>query len=106
MLTDPLVRLGAALLAVYVGWTLLSAYALPLFLQCAAVAGWRLWHTAATLSGPLSSPLADAARGFRPGADRRRARGNRIRHPPLPRPSHPSRAPRARSTVRWPSSTA
>ena len=44
-----LVRLGAVLLAVYVGWKLLNTYALTLFLLCAAVAGWRLWRTAATL---------------------------------------------------------
>jgi hypothetical protein len=66
MLTGALLRLGIALLVVYVGWTLLNAYALPLFLMCGAVAGWRLWRTAAAL------PDLDRARGFRPGADRPR----------------------------------
>jgi stage V sporulation protein K len=66
MLTGALIRLGIALLAVYVGWTLLNAYALPLFLMCGAVVGWRLWRTAAAL------PDLDRARGFRPGADRPR----------------------------------
>lgn len=63
-LAGSLIRLGVVPLAVYVGWTLLNAYALPLFLMCAAVAGWRLWHTAASLPDP--------ARDFGPGADRPR----------------------------------
>ena len=66
-LTGPLIRLGVLLLAVYIGWTLLNAFALPLFLLCAFVAGWRLWLTAASLPDP--------ARGFRNGQDRPRQTG-------------------------------
>ena len=49
-----LFRVLVALVAAYVGWTLLSAYASTLFLLCAAVAGWRLWRTAAALPGQRS----------------------------------------------------
>jgi len=42
----PLFRLGATLLAAWVGWTLLNAYAGTLFLLSASVAGWRLWRAA------------------------------------------------------------
>lgn len=59
-----LVRLGAILLVVYVGWTLLRTYALTLFLLCAVVAGWRLWRTAATL------PDRRRSFGARPDRDR------------------------------------
>ena len=52
MLTTNLLRLGIALLAVYVGWTLLNAYAGTLLLMCAAVAGWRLWRIAAFMPDP------------------------------------------------------
>jgi stage V sporulation protein K len=48
--TGTLIQLGAVLLALYVGWTLLNAYAFPLFVMCAAVAAWRLWRTSAALS--------------------------------------------------------
>ena len=94
MLTGALIRLGIALLAVYVGWTLLNAYALPLFLMCGAVAGWRLWRTAAAL------PDLDRARSFRPGADR-------SRQPEAGRPetgensAAPAVAPVIRSPARW-----
>ena len=79
-----LVRLGAVLLAVYVGWTLLRTYALTLFLLCAAVAGWRLWRTAAA--------LPDRSRTFGqrpPGADRpgTPGRGQPEKETPSPAPA-------------------
>jgi stage V sporulation protein K len=46
-----LIRLIAILVAAYIGWTLLSAYAGILFLLCSGVAGWRLWHFAAAQPG-------------------------------------------------------
>ena len=52
----PLFRLGATLIAAWVGWTLLNAYAGTLFLLSAAVAGWRLWRTAATMPGGRTAP--------------------------------------------------
>jgi len=55
-LGGPLLRLGVTLFAAYIGWTLLNAYAGTLFLLCAAVAGWRLWRTTATMPGQRSSP--------------------------------------------------
>ena len=61
----PLFRLGATLIAAWVGWTLLNAYAGTLFLLSAGVAGWRLWRTAATMPGQRI--LGGAVR---PGANR------------------------------------
>ena len=61
-----LVRLGAVLLAVYVGWTLLRAYALPLFLLCAAIVGWRLWRTAASLPDRSCPPAPRLSGDLRP----------------------------------------
>ncbi len=61
-MAGPLVQLGVMLLAAYVGWTLLNLYAGTLFLLCIAVAGWRLWRTAAGLSSHssgLSRPRMD-----------------------------------------------
>ena len=60
-----LIRLGVALLAAWVGWTLLNAYAGTLFLLSAAVAGWRLWRTAATMPGQRNPGST-----VRPGANR------------------------------------
>ena len=83
----PLFRLGATLIAAWVGWTLLNAYAGTLFLLCASVAGWRLWRTAATMSGQRSPGGT-----VRPGA-------NRPGNPPPPssprqdQPVAPSPAP-------------
>jgi len=48
---NPLLRLGGILVAAYVGWTLLNAYAGTVFLLCTAVAGWRLWRTATAVPG-------------------------------------------------------
>jgi hypothetical protein len=88
-MAGPLVQLGVMLLAAYVGWTLLNLYAGTLFLLCTAVAGWRLWRTAAGLSSHRSG-LA------RPRTDR---------PDPPPRPKEqteaspaPAIAPVARST--------
>ena len=61
----PLFRLGVTLIAAWVGWTLLNAYAGTLFLLSAAVAGWRLWRTAATMPGQRS-----LGGTVRPGANR------------------------------------
>ncbi len=80
-LGGPLLRLGATLLAAYVGWTLLNAYAGTLFLLCAAVAGWRLWRTAAPMPGQRSIP----SRTVWPGANRP---GNPA--PPSPRHDQPA----------------
>ena len=82
-LGGPVLRLGATLLAAYVGWTLLNAYAGTLFLLCATVAGWRLWRTAATMPGQRSSPSSIV----RPGANRP---GNPA--PPSPRHDQPADA--------------
>ena len=65
MVNGALIRLGATLLAVYIGWKLLNAYAGTLFLLCAAVASWRLWRISAALSGPRDLPR-DANRGPAP----------------------------------------
>ncbi len=73
----PLFRLGVTLIAAYIGWTLLNAYAGTLFLLCASVAGWRLWRTAATMSGQRSPGGT-----VRPGA-------NRPGNPAAPPPSSP-----------------
>ena len=73
----PLIRLGVTLLAAYVGWTLLNAYAGTLFLLSATVAGWRLWRTAATMPGQRSPGST-----VRPGA-------NRPANPAPPPPSSP-----------------
>jgi hypothetical protein len=89
-MAGPLVQLGVMLLAAYVGWTLLNLYAGTLFLLCTAVAGWRLWRTAAALSSHRS--------GFsRPRTDRPAS--------PPPRPNEqtevspaPAIAPVARGT--------
>jgi len=70
--TGSLIRLGVVLLAAYVGWTLLNTYALTLFLLCGAVAGWRLWRTAAIPPG--------AARGIRNGQNRPRQTGRQTGH--------------------------
>ena len=64
MLSGALIRLGAALLAVYIGWKLLNAYAGTLFLLCAAVASWRLWRVSATL--PAAYDFSRANRGPAP----------------------------------------
>jgi len=83
----PLIRLGVTLVAAYIGWTLLNAYAGTLFLLCASVAGWRLWRTAATMPGQRSPGGT-----VRPGA-------NRPGNPPPPssprqgQPAAPSPAP-------------
>ncbi len=59
-----LVRVGGTLLALYVGWSLLNAYALPAFLVCTAVAGWRLLRASANLSvtGTGRGPRSDTNR--------------------------------------------
>ncbi len=58
-----LIRLIAILVAAYIGWTLLNAYAGILFLLCSGVAGWRLWHTAA------AQPQRHTINRSPPGAD-------------------------------------
>ena len=73
----PLIRLGATLIAAWVGWTLLNAYAGTLFLLSASVAGWRLWRTAATMPGQRS-----------PGGTVRSG-ANRPANPAPPPPSSP-----------------
>ena len=73
----PLIRLGVGLVAAWVGWTLLNAYAGTLFLLSASVAGWRLWRTAATMPGQRS-----LSGTVRPGA-------NRPANPAPPPPSSP-----------------
>jgi len=73
----PLFRLGATLIAAWVGWTLLNAYAGTLFLLSASVAGWRLWRTAAVTSGQRTTSST-----VRPGA-------NRPGNPAAPPPSSP-----------------
>jgi len=65
---NPLLRLGGVLIAAYVGWTLLNAYAGTVFLLCTAVAGWRLWRTAATVPGQRGTSGAGSPAGAgRPG---------------------------------------
>jgi len=65
---NPLLRLGAILIAAYVGWTLLNAYAGTVFLLCTAVAGWRLWRTAAAVPGQRgTSGTGGPAGAGRPG---------------------------------------
>ena len=103
----PLIRLGVALVAAWVGWTLLNAYAGTLFLLSAGVAGWRLWRTAAAMPGqrsrrnlrPVPTGRAILHRHLRP---RLRDRTNR-RPPPLPQPWRRCRAPPVRLTAPWPS---
>jgi len=73
----PLFRLGATLIAAWVGWTLLNAYAGTLFLLSGSVAGWRLWRTAATVPGQSTTNST-----VRPGA-------NRPVNPAAPSPSSP-----------------
>ena len=46
-----LIRIGMWLVAAYIAWALLNDFAGTLFLLCAAVAGWRLWRTAAAVPG-------------------------------------------------------
>ena len=82
----PLIRLGVTLLAAYVGWTLLNAYAGTLFLLCATIAGWRLWRTAATMPGQRSPGGT-----VQPGVNRP---GNPATPPPRQdQPAAPSPAP-------------
>ncbi len=74
--TGTLLRLGGTLLALYVGWSLLNAYALPAFLLFTALAGWRLLRAAAT--------LPDARTGRGPGPN--------INRPPPPEAGQPGKA--------------
>ena len=65
---NPLLRLGGILVAAYVGWALLNAYAGTVFLLCTAVAGWRLWRTAAAVPGQRGTSGAGSPAGAgRPG---------------------------------------
>jgi stage V sporulation protein K len=73
----PLFRLGATLVAAWVGWTLLNAYAGTLFLLSASLAGWRLWRAAAAMPGQRNTSST-----VRPGA-------NRPGNPAAPPPSSP-----------------
>ncbi len=74
--TGTLLRLGGTLLALYVGWSLLNAYALPAFLVFTALAGWRLLRAMAT--------LPDARTGHGPGPT--------INRPPPPETGQPGKA--------------